>query len=282
MKLKLLLIIPVLIVLTSCHQNASEKYEGTLTIYADINQQKFMNQFVPVFENIYPKSKLIFQYLDAQRLLQLYFLDSISNVILSRDLSPNEITYANQHRRTVSKQYYFADDAIAIIGNKNSKDSIFNFQSNKKTIVISEYTKSYFQQLSITDSAKNIYALKTPEDVIKYVSENDAIGLIPFSTFSNDRDKKHLALREQIRLLQYQKNDSVYKLSQSSISDFSYPLVTHTVLVTPKYPEPFLKLFSLFLFRDRAARMILHYGLVPAKLPELKVELKNKNYVIEK
>jgi len=278
--LKLLLILCSLVFFSACMNNdASEKYEGTLTIYADINQEKFLKQFIPVFENIHPKSKLEFKYSDAQRLLQLYFADSISNMVLSRDLSPVEIAYANQNRKTVSKQYYFADDAVAVIGNKNSKDTVFNLKSNTKTIIISQYNKDYINLFS--DSLKNTYALKTPEDVIQYISENDAVGLVPFSIFSNDKDKKHRALRAQIKLLGYEKNDTVYKLSQSSIADFSYPLVTHTVLVTPKYPEPFLKLFSTFLFKDRTSRVILHYGIVPAKLPELKVELKSKNYVIE-
>lgn len=260
----------------------SEKYEGTLTIYADINQEKFLNQFIPIFENIHPKSKLKFEYLDAQHLMQLYFADSISNMILSKDLTPTELTYANQHRKLVSKQYYFADDAIAIIGNKSSIDSIFDFKENKKTIVISKYNKDYLRFFTDSLLTKNIYALETPENVIDYISKNDAIGLVPFSIFSNDKSIKHQELRNKIKLLKYQRSDSVFPLAQAYISDFSYPLVTHTVLITPKNPEPFLKLFSLFLFKEGTSRAILRYGLVPARLPERKVQLKSESFVIEK
>ena len=260
----------------------SEKYEGTLTIYADINQEKFLNQFIPIFENIHPKSKLKFEYLDAQRLIQLYFADSISNMILSRDLTSTELIYANQHRKLVSKQYYFADDAIAIIGNKSNIDSIFDFKENKKTIVISKYNKDYLKFFTDSLLSRNIYALETPENVIDYISKNDAIGLVPFSIFSNDKSIKHQELRTKIKLLKYQRNDSVFPLAQAYISDFSYPLVTHTVLITPKHPEPFLKLFSLFLFKEGTSRAILRYGLVPARLPERKVQLKSESFVIEK
>ena len=261
----------------------SEKYEGTLTIYADINQEKFLNQFIPIFENIHPKSKLKFEYLDAQRLMQLYFTDSISNMILSRDLTSTELIYANQHRKLVSKQYYFADDAIAIISNKSNADSVFNLKSNKKTLVISNYAKDYIKLTPLdTSLTSNIYALKSNEDVIDYISKNDAIGLVPFSIFSNDKSIKHQELRTKIKLLKYQRNDSVFPLAQAYISDFSYPLVTHTVLITPKHPEPFLKLFSLFLFKEGTSRAILRYGLVPARLPERKVQLKSESFVIEK
>lgn len=260
----------------------SEKYEGTLTIYADISQEKFLNQFIPIFENIHPKSKLKFEYLDAQRLMQLYFTDSISNMILSRDLTSTELIYANQHRKLVSKQYYFADDAIAIIGNKSNIDSIFDFKENKKTIVISKYNKDYLRFFTDSLLSRNIYALETPENVIDYISKNDAIGLVPFSIFSNDKSIKHQELRTKIKLLKYQRNDSVFPLAQAYISDFSYPLVTHTVLITPKHPEPFLKLFSLFLFKEGTSRAILRYGLVPARLPERKVQLKSESFVIEK
>jgi hypothetical protein len=273
--LKNISILFIIICLTACKgKDAAENYTGTLTIYADANQKDFLNQFIPIFENIHPKSKLAFEYLDEQTLLKLYFADSINNMILSRDLSTDELAYAGQNRETVSKQYYFADDAIAIIGNKNSSDSVFNLKNNQKTIVISQMNSYYMQSVLKGADSKNIYALATPQAVMDYVTQNDAVGLVPFSRFSNHRDKKHQALKEKIKLLQLQQNDTLYKLSQATIADFSYPWVTHTVLVTPKYPQPFLHLFASFLFKDRTSKAILHYGLVSAKLPELKVELK--------
>ena len=39
---------------------------------------------------------------------------------------------------------------------------------------------------------------------------------------------------------------------------------------------------TLFLFKEGTSRAILRYGLVPARLPERKVQLKSESFVIEK
>lgn len=279
---RLLFLLFVFLLTSSCqNRDAAEKYKGTLTIYAGETQRGFLNQFIPIFENVHPNSKLKFEYLDEQKLKELYFADSIDNMMLSNDLSKDELLYANQNRASISKQYYYADDAIAIIGNKQNMDSVFTMKTTA-TYVVMPSTKNKVQSIlkNNIDSSK-LYALKTALEVIEYVEVNpNAIGFIPFSTFSNYRDSKHKNLKERIKVLDYKQKDTIYKLSQSSIYDFSYPLVMHKVLVTPKYPEPFLKLFASFLFKDRTSKAILHYGLVSAKVPELEVVLKEESYKV--
>ena len=82
-KRTILYFVMFVMLVTSCKQKKKdENLEGELKIYADTNLAILLDQFIPVFENIYPDIQIKFVYKYEDEILQDYFDNKTDNIIL--------------------------------------------------------------------------------------------------------------------------------------------------------------------------------------------------------
>ncbi len=285
MKNKILLIFILLFLLLSCNSKKSTTYtEGELKIYADTNLVYLLEQFIPVFQNIYPKIRLNFVYKKEKDLLEDYFNNITDNIILSRRLLENEISYADQHKNSPSSQYTFAYDAIAVIANKLNSDSVFDISKYKEYNLLFDDKKSGIIETIFHDSIRKLNAniLGSTNGIISYLqNEQRAIGFVPFNLISNQYDSNIKTMMSKLKVLKVKHGATVIELNQENVFQDAYPFCREITIISTKSMTSKQKLFSRFLFKERASKLILHSGVIPAKIPQVEINIIDKNFEIE-
>ncbi|MCB9034304.1 MAG: substrate-binding domain-containing protein [Chitinophagales bacterium] len=276
----------LLLVFFSCKRNhptnTNTYFSGTTTIYADIQLKYLIDQLVQAFENIYDKSTINVVYKNEEDLIKAYLYDSLQNIIISRSLSDTEIIYHNQHTATNGKQMVFAYDALAFITSKNN--SVSSLDINK----LNSFNNLFFSNaksgvpkkiISITKDSSILSKAAVIENIDELIGNLDkypnSVAVVNYSVFSNPYDKKHLERRNQIKVLAVQEKDTTIALNQNNIAKEIYPKIYQKQLTVAfnESVDPLVKGFVNFIFKDRAAKICIHSGLVPHAIPELQVKL---------
>jgi phosphate transport system substrate-binding protein len=221
--------------------------------------------------------------------------DSVRVAILARDLTPNEYKALRDTRNAVPNINRFAIDAITIIVNEASNDTSITVSEIKK--MLGGYTKK--DKIIVFDNPnsgvvrylkdftgykdfkqKNIYALKSNKEAIKYVAEHpNAVGIVGFS-WLNDPDKDYEADVKKVKIVgvrdDVNKNsDNGYITpSQSSLALKQYPLTRNLYILynTSKLGKD----FEGFILGDRGQRIILKSGLLPDMIPVRDIVIEKK------
>jgi phosphate transport system substrate-binding protein len=284
-KNKTLLVFIIFSLLLSCKSKNTTAYtEGELKIYSDTNLIYLLEQFIPVFQNIYPKIRLNFVYKQEKELLEDYFNNITDNIILSRRLLENEISYADQHKNSPSCQYTFAYDAIAVIANKLNSDSVFDISKYKEYSLVFDDKKSGIIETIFHDSIKKINAniLSNTNGIISYLqNEHRAIGFVPFNLISNQYDPNTKDMMSKLKVLKVKNGAIAVELNQENVFQDAYPFCREITIISTKSMTSKQKLFSRFLFKERASKLILHSGVIPAKIPQVEINIIDKNFEIE-
>ena len=169
-----------------------------------------------VFKALDPKANPGIVYRSENDVVNLLLQDSVRVVIISRDLDSNEVKVLKTRNLTpvVSK---FALDAVTLIVNKSSNDTLISVDEIKK--MLNGQTKTdknivfdnpgsslvrYLQQLSGNTNnfkLKNIFSLKSSKEVIKYVSTHP--GTIGFTGFNwlDDPDADYADAVNNIKIM---------------------------------------------------------------------------------
>ena len=128
----------------------------------------------------------------------------------------------------------------------------------------------------------NVSALKTNQQVIKYVAENPgAMGVIGVNWLGNRSDTTNLSFTEEIRVMAVSAEDvatsaNSYKPYQAYLYYGNYPLARpiYALLNDPRSALPWG--FASFMTSDKGQRIILKSGLVPATQPVRIVHVKDE------
>jgi len=248
--------------------------------------------FKALNSNIHPKVV----YLPENSVVPLLMEDSVRLAILARELTPDEyksIT-GRAHEPDVNR---VAVDAVTLIVNQASNDTTITVSEIKKmlngtfkqdkNIVFDNPNSSlvsYLKKLSGSAvlKAKNIYALKSNKDVIKYVSEHvDAIGITGFS-WLNDPDKDYAAAVEKVKIVGIMNDTSktalkeYVKPSQNSLALKQYPLTRNLYFINCMGLYGLGQQFETFLLSDKGQRIILKSGLLPDNIPGREINIVKK------
>jgi phosphate transport system substrate-binding protein len=269
-------------------------------LYTDDKAVKDVNQGVN--NNPHPisgvKSKII--YAPENEAINLFLEDSVRVAIISRDLTPDEYK-ALQARNSRPLIERFAIDAIALIVNSASNDTTITVSEIKKMLngdtkqnrnIVFDNPNSglvrYLKQLAGNSALKqkNIYALKSNKEVIKYVSVHpDAIGIAGFS-WLNDPDKDYADAVQKVKIVSVKddvnKNADTgyYSPSQNTLALKQYPLIRNLYILyaTSKLGTE----FASFLRSDRGQRIILKSGLLPDNIPNRRINITSKMKITDK
>jgi len=221
--------------------------------------------------------------------------DSVRIAILARDLTTDEYKALRASRNAVPNINRFAIDAITIIVNQASVDTNITVSDIKKMLRgdtkqdkvivfdnpnsgVVRYLKDFTGYKDFKQ--KNIYALKSNKEAIKYVAEHpNAIGIVGFS-WLNDPDKDYAEAVQKVKIVGVKddatknNNNGYITPSQSTLALKQYPLTRNLYILynTSKMGKD----FEAFILGDRGQRIILKSGLLPDMIPIRDIEIKKK------
>jgi phosphate transport system substrate-binding protein len=299
----------VSLALVSCLQQPKVPTEsptrGNIKISVDESFQPLIDTEVSTFTVLYDNAKITPLYKPEYDVINDFMNDSVRTIVTSKKLTDDQVQYLRD-TLVIARTVTFAYDALALVINKNNKDTLLTYASirdifmgnalNWKDLdsrsklgqinVIFDNTKSgnirYFRELfEIKDELPdNFFAVKNNAEVIDFVSRNpDALGIISVNWISDKDDSLSMSFTDKVRIVavsqQFINDGSYYRPYQGSIYDKSYPFVREIYFITR---ETFKGLGSGFLqwaTAEQGQRIVLKSGLVPATMPIRLVQIKN-------
>ncbi|WP_295712800.1 substrate-binding domain-containing protein [Mucilaginibacter sp.] len=288
--------------LQACKQKAAKPIaddtfnSGKSTFVADESFAPIVGQEEYVYKSRNPEAQPTFLYKTENQAVNMLLNDSVRMAVLSRDLDTAERNIIIKRSLNVAV-LRFATDAITLIVNQASNDTTITVAALKnmlrgkgdanKTIVFDNPNSSlvrYLKYFSGTKefNQKNIYALKSNKEVIKYVSEHpDALGVTGFS-WLNDPDEDMIPYVAKVKIVgvkdeaNKQYGEYYFKPSQESLVLKQYPLSRGLYLVNTSSKDGLATGFATFLASDVGQRIILKSGLLPDVMPPREINLKSK------
>jgi phosphate transport system substrate-binding protein len=218
---------------------------GTIHVSADESFQPVIDSQVKVFLSQHPDANIVVHYKPEAECLKDLADDSTRLVIVTRGLSEDEVLYYQDTLQFRPQFGSVAFDAIAVIVNNASKDSLFSV-SELRGMLSGTVPTRYRQVMDgltatstvrfLLDSvlrgqpfAKNVVAARTSEGVIDYVASHpDAIGYIGVSWIGNKEDSSQLSFMKRVRIAALQcgncETEAYVRPYQANIALKRYPL----------------------------------------------------------
>lgn len=307
--LQLLLLLSV-ILLGACGQMGKKATNetptrGNIRIIADESFQPLVETEVFTFTHLYTGAKIVPAFKPEYDVINDFMNDSVKVVVTSKKLSDYQIQTLRD-TQIVARTTTYAYDALALITNRENKDTLIKYGSVRDIFlgraktwkdindnsklgdihVIFDNNKSgnirYFKELfNIKDTlGSNFFAVNNNADVISYVSRNpNSLGIISVNWISDKDDSLTMSFIKKVNILavsqQLASDGSYYRPHQGFIYDKSYPFVREIYLISR---ETFSGLGSGFInwaCGEQGQRIVLKSGLVPATMPIRLVQIKH-------
>ncbi len=203
----ILFIMCVSIIMFSCDDNTPKATDGlgkgTIDISVDETYQPVIDEQLKVFDSSYPDAHINIHYKPEAECFKDYFDNKARIILVTRPLNKAEKDECDQ-KKIYSSSMAIARDAIAVIVNNNSEDSLLDKGVLKSILTGTfkrKYTVVFDNQASSTvrfvmDSllkgdklGSNVFAAKGNNDVVDYVAKNpNAIGFVGLGYVSDKND----------------------------------------------------------------------------------------------
>lgn len=283
----------ILLAYASCKNQTIDKgkealiKDTTIHISVDESFEPVMEEEIKVFESAYPDTKVIVEYKAEADCIRDLQKDSTKLVIISRELSREETKYFNDRIGYKPEFAQLAKDAVTVIVNINSKDSVFTLDELKKLLSGSGNEKlkvavdgstatstvRYLRDtlLKGTSFSKKIQGAKSSEDLVNYVSTTEnAVGFIGISWITNPKNVQQEQALKSVRVALIEckncEKDTYAKPSQQTITFNQYPLVRGLYYVLKENYAGLGSRFVFFLTTERGQLIFKRASLVPAKM----------------
>ncbi len=243
-----------LVNISACADKEDEKIatdrpnKGTINISVDESFAPVIDEQIAIYEASFPDTKIIVHYKTEADCLKDFFNDSLNRmVIVTRGLTSKEERFMMQKIAYNPGWNQIATDAIAVIVNKTSQDTVFSLErlqqqltgkiKREQTIVFDGLNKTSTVRF-IEDSILKgksfdtsvVRAVKNSDLVIDYVATHpNAIGFVGINRIGNPEDAAQLALLKKVKLGLVQcdlcEGRPFILPSQQTIINRRYPLV---------------------------------------------------------
>ena len=279
---------------------------GTITISVDESFKLLYDTELYTFHSQYPDANITINYKPEVEVLADLMNDSVRTVVLTRDLTKEEKALLFK-QKFIARTTKVAHDGLALIVNRANPDTLLLVEdleaifrsklSNWNQIspkspsipinVVFDNNKSgnvrYMREkFSLTGNfPANCFAVKSNEEVIKYVENNkSALGIISVNWVSDRSDSVSNRFLKNLKVVEVgtasETKNNYYKPYQGYIAENSYPLCRDVFMISR---EPYAGLgtgFVSFVAGDQGQRIILKSGLVPATMPVRLIHVKKK------
>jgi phosphate transport system substrate-binding protein len=293
----------ILIAFQSCKQKNTTAVEGdtvntgNVKFAADESLQPIVDEEAYVFKQLNEKAKPEILYRSENSVLRLLLNDSVRLAVLSRELRPDEVKILND-RTLPPVTNRFAIDAITFIVNQTSGDTLMTVNEIKKmlngqtktgTDIVFDNPNSslvrYLKEFSGNKDfkLKNIFAVKTNKEVIRYISQHpQAIGITGFN-WLNDPDADYADAVKKVKIVAVKDENSkdapnqYFKPSQTTLALKQYPFARGLYLINCSGKLGLASGFTNFMLSERGQRVILRSGILPDSIPQREINIKH-NY----
>ena len=293
---KLIVAFCVLFLAISCNKSADATQEtilkGNATLLVDATLMPVMEDQVQIFESRY-EATIKMNAQSETEVIQSLVKDTSSIAVLSRKLNADEMKiFAN--RKIIPKITPIAIDAVALITNKNSNDTlvdikdVIDFMNGKSSPKIkglvfdnpNSSTVRYMNTLAGLTSIpqKGVFSFGTNNEVIKFVSQNEGmIGVVGLNWLTQPRPEMQPYVDKVAVLSVKGKNQNdFYAPDQNNIAEGKYPLARELYIVNCQGFSGLGMGFASFVAGDIGQRIILKSGLLPYKVPPRKLSIRNQ------
>lgn len=259
---------------------------GKIYISVDESFKPVISEQIKLYEATYPKAHIIANYKSEADCFKDLQSDSTRMIIVSRGLTDEESNFYKQKLSFKPRWDVLAYDAIDVIVNINSKDSIFtleqlrNYLTGKdtsKTIVLDGRNEtSTVRQLKDSllngkNFGRNVFAAGNSKGVVDYISNNtNAIGFVGSSWVGDLDDPEQLAYEKKMKfaLIECTKCEKgvFAKPSQATITTGEYPLYRPLYYILKENASGLGTGFVNYLVLERGQLVFRRSYLVPAQM----------------
>jgi phosphate transport system substrate-binding protein len=279
---------------------------GNIRIMADASFQPIVDAEIATFTSLYNYAHITPLYVPETDLISAFLSDSVKVVVTAWEPTDQQKELL-RNTQIIVRTTNVANDAIALVLNKENKDSLLTYQ-NVNDLFTGKLTdwkeinpsSKFGKILMIFDNEKsaniryfkdefklgprlpsNFYSVKSNEEVIDYVSKNKgAIGLVSVNWISDKEDSASRTFSNKIKIAavsQHFLDPGSYSLPvQGSIYDKSYPFCRKVYLVSRETFEGLGSGFVSWFSGEQGQRIVLKSGLVPSTMPIRLIQFKKK------
>lgn len=270
--------------------NKESILKGSATIFVDETLTPIIEDQVAVFESNYDAKINIVSKSETEVIISL-LKEKSGIAVLTRNLTVEENKIFEQKKIT-PKITKFATDAIALIANKSSKDTLIDLRnvidflngkqnSSIKGLVFDNPNSSTVRFMNNlaglkTIPEKGVYSFKTNQDVIKFVAQNEGmIGVLGVNWLSQPMPEM-LEYVDKVNVLGVKSltGGSYYMPSQNNIAEGKYPLARDLFIVNGQGYTGLGMGFASFVAGDIGQRIVLKSGLLPERIPGRKINVR--------
>ena len=222
--------------------------KGSINISVDESFAPVMKEQISMYEASFPGTKINAQYKSEADCLKDFFNDSLNRmIIVTRGLTAKEEKVMTQKLSFNPGWNELASDAVALVVNINSKDTLFTLDRLQEQLTgkINKMQTMVFDGLNKTSTVRFIEdsvlkgktfdtsvvrAVRNSDEVLNYVATHEnAIGFVGINRIGNPEDSAQVSMLRKVKIA-YVKCDvcvnTPYVLpSQESILNRRYPLV---------------------------------------------------------
>lgn len=294
-----MVLVSVIFIFFSCKKNENATVtdetilKGKATIFVDETIFPIVEDEIMVFESTYDAKFTLISNSESEVLNSLYS-GKAEIAIIAKNLTDKELKFFEQ-KKIVPKITKFASDGIAFVSNKSNNDTLIALKdvidflngvrnSRIKGLVFdnpNSSTVNYINNFSKVNAlnVKDVYSMKTNNEVLKFVSENDGmVGVVGVNWLSQPNPSMN-AIIDNLNILSVKglKGEKYFSPSQNDLAEGNYPLTRDLYIVNCQGTSGLGMGIASFVAGDIGQRIVLKSGLLPNKLPG-----RNINIVHEK
>jgi phosphate transport system substrate-binding protein len=289
----LLLIIGLAQFIVGCESYDEEKAKlkdtpdrGTIYVSADESFKPIIDSQVQVYESQHPGTKIIVTYKPEAECLKDFAVDSVRMIIATRGYTKQEENFMVDSVKVAPEKMTVALDAIAVIVNPKSPDSLFTMNDirqiltgkyKKDLVPVFDNTKETSTIRFVIDSVLHGQALTTKAvgansspGVIDYISKNaNAIGFIGVSWIGDKDDSMQISFLKKVKIAQLESVNipGNYILPvQANIYLRRYPMIRDVIYILKENYRGLGHGFADFLSGEKGQLIFKRAYLVPAQM----------------
>ena len=286
------LVIVMSVSITGCKNKNVKSFQETLTtgtihISVDESFKPVLDSQIKVFESQNLGAKISVEYKSEAECLRDLNNDSIRMVIVTRGLTDVESQILKDTLQFFPRFDLLAYDAIAVIVNNKTTDSLFTMEdirsmmkgtSYYKYKVVMDGNNATSTVRFVVDSllkgqkmGANVQGAKGSEAVVDYISKNaDAIGLIGVSWIGNPNDAEQSSFLKNVKIASVEcrgcKDGPFVKPYQANIYTGRYPMIRPLYYILKENYEGLGSGFLNFLVLEKGQRIFKRAYLLPSRM----------------
>lgn len=261
---------------------------GVIHISVDESFKPVIDSQIQVFEALHPGAKIIAEYKPEAECFRDLIKDSTRMIIVTRGLTEQEEKFYKDSISYGPTWDKVANDAIALVVNNRSGDTIFTMAKIRGILdgTTGDKQIAVFDGLSATSTVryavdsilkgkpfdpKKVFAVKSSQEVINYVSSNDnAIGFVGVSWIGNKEDTSQLSFLKKVKIASVEcekcEGKPLVKPYQANIMTKRYPLVRGLYYILKENYDGLGSGFANFMTYEKGQLIFRRAYLGPAKM----------------